>query len=90
MSPAKDITEEREQNGVHPPVGEDNTENIAIENGVSPVPGKEGGQHETEAVSPEVDSAVKEEVSQKGDKTVERGGEVMVDGEGGDIDTSEC
>ena len=83
VSPAKEITEAKEEHGV-----EHNAEDVAIENGVFPVPDKEGGNHETEAVS--LDSAVQEGVSQNGDKIVEVGGEVLVDGEGGDIGTSEC
>ena len=85
VSPAKEITEEREQNE-----GEDNSvpEEAAIANGASPVPAKEGGNHETEAAT--IDSVVKEGVCQNGETTVEGGAEVMVDGEGGDIGTSEC
>jgi len=83
VSAAKEITDAKEEHGV-----EHNAEDVAIENGVFPVPDKEGGNHETEAVS--LDSAVQEGVSQNGDKIVEVGGEVLVDGEGGDIGTSEC
>ena len=90
VSPAKEITEEKEQNGVQPSEGEANSvpEDAAIANGLSPVPAKEGGNHETEAAT--IDSAVKEGVCQNGQTTVEGGAEVMVNGEGGDIGTSEC
>ena len=88
--PTKEMNEEKEQNGVQPSEGGDNAdpENTANANGVSPVPVKEGSNCETKTDT--TDSAVKEGACQNGEQTVEGGAEVMVDGEGGGIGTSEC
>jgi len=88
--PTKEMNEEKQQNGVQPSEGGDNAdpENTANANGVSPVPVKEGSNCETETDT--TDSAVKEGACQNGEQTVEGGAEVMVDGEGGGIGTSEC
>jgi len=89
VSPEKEMTEKTEENEVQLPVGEGNTvpENAADEDGVPAAPlAKEVAS---------IDSAVEEGVCQNGDgdAVVEDGGEVRVDGEGGeggDIGTSEC
>ena len=89
MSPEKEMTEKTEENEVQLPVGKGNTvpENAADEDGVPAAPlAKEVAS---------IDSAVEEGVCQNGDgdAVVEDGGEVRVDGEGGeggDIGTSEC
>ena len=90
MSPEKEMIEKKEENEVQLPVGEDDTvpENAADEDGLVPA-----APLAMEAAS--IDSAVEEGVCQNGDgdAIIEDGGEVRVDGsggEGGDIGTSEC
>ena len=89
VSPAKEIsTEEKGQNGVQSAEGEGNAlcKEAALENGVEPVAVEEEGSHETDAATR--DSAVEGGVCQN--EVVQGEGEVRVDGEGGDIGTSEC
>ena len=90
MSPEKEMTEKKEENEVQPPVEEGNAvpENAADEDGVLPAA-------PLAMEAPSIDSAVEEGVCQNGDgdAVIEDGGEVSVDGaggEGGDIGTSEC
>ena len=90
MSPEKEVIQKKEEDEVQPPVEEDNAihENAAAEDGVLPA-----AQLVKEAAS--TDPVVEEAVCQNGDHhdVVEGGGEVRVNGEGGeggDIGTSEC
>ena len=89
MSPEKEMTEKTEENEVQLTVGAGNTvpEDAADEDGVPAAPlAKEVAS---------IDSAAEEGICQNGDgdAIIEDGGEVRVDGsggEGGDIGTSEC
>ena len=91
-STSKDISE-KDKNELQLHVGKENVvpDDAVVDNGagaVLPATAKAGDNHETEVGTK--DATVEDIVCQNVEKTVVGEGEVSVNGEGGDIGTSEC